>query len=161
MSGTCSPSIVEISTGTREHLEPCLRIARNLPEYFNAEGLQALGYSLVEDALYVASDKDKVGGFATVWHKPEEVAEISWLAVNPTWQGQRVGKALVQQIEKELVARGMRMLVVKTLAEESNYPPFEATRRFYERVGFLLVETVDPYPGWGGDLAAIYVKALR
>lgn len=115
--------------------------------------------SLSTDALYVAVENERVVGFATVGGEKEEV-EITWLAVDPTRQKNGLGRALVRRIEENLVGKGIELLTVKTLAEGANYPPFETTRRFYEKVGFTHVETVDPYPGWNGDPAAIYEKVL-
>jgi hypothetical protein len=50
----------------------------------------------------------------------------------------------------------------KTLDRSSGYRPYEATRAFWERNGFIHVDTIDPLPGWPpGNPAAIYVAALR
>lgn len=147
--------------GGREHIDSCLQIGRSLPEHFNSNSLKEMKHSLLEDTLYVAVEKEEVTGFLIVRNKGKEVVEISWLAVDPARQGGGVGRALVGRIEEDLTVQGVRMLMVKTLAEEANYPPFEATRRFYERAGFLRLETIDPYPGWDGDPAVIYAKALR
>ena len=49
----------------------------------------------------------------------------------------------------------------KTLDSSSGYRPYEATRAFWERNGFVHVDTIDPLPGWEpGNPAAIYVAAL-
>lgn len=56
---------------------------------------------------------------------------------------------------------GVELLEVKTLSAKADYLPYEATRGFYQRTGFLHLETVDPYPGWGPENpGAIYVKVL-
>lgn len=56
---------------------------------------------------------------------------------------------------------GVRCLKVKTLAASAAHPSYERTRHFYERTGFLLLETIHPYPGWDEDSpCAIYVKPL-
>ena len=53
-------------------------------------------------------------------------------------------------------------LEAKTLDRSSGYRPYEATRAFWERNGFIHVDTIDPLPGWPpGNPAAIYVAALR
>ena len=71
------------------------------------------------------------------------------------------GSALLLAIEERLRADGVTLLEVKTLAPTVVYAPYERTRHFYERAGFLLLETVDPYPGWEpGNPCAIYVKIL-
>lgn len=160
MSGISSPSRAEIVVGKSGHVEDCLRIAESLPEYFNEAGLEEVWRSLSSDALYVAVENEHVVGFAAVSEERNERAEIAWLAVDPAHQRNGIGRALVRRIEERLARRGVRLLAVKTLAEEADYPPFEATRRFYERAGFKHVETVDPHPGWAGDPAAVYVKEL-
>jgi hypothetical protein len=51
---------------------------------------------------------------------------------------------------------------VKTLDASAGYPPYEATRAFWERGGFVLVDTIDPLPDWEpGSPAAVYVAAVR
>ncbi|WP_297466921.1 hypothetical protein [Thermococcus sp.] len=49
--------------------------------------------------------------------------------------------------------------MVKTSGDLS-YKPYDETRRFYERRGFVRVALIDPYPEWGEE-ALIYVKCLR
>jgi hypothetical protein len=50
---------------------------------------------------------------------------------------------------------------VKTLDANAGYAPYEATRAFWERCGFVQVDTIDPLPDWQpGSPAAIYVAAL-
>jgi hypothetical protein len=44
----------------------------------------------------------------------------------------------------------------------AGYQPYEATRAFWERRGFVQVDTINPLPGWEpGNPAAIYTAALR
>jgi hypothetical protein len=53
-------------------------------------------------------------------------------------------------------------VLTKTLDRSSGYGPYEATRAFWERNGFIQVNTIDPLPGWQpGNPAAIYVAAIR
>ena len=61
-----------------------------------------------------------------------------------------------------LGADGISVVEAKTLDRSSGYRPYEATRAFWERNGFVHVDTIDPLPGWEpGNPAAIYVAALR
>jgi hypothetical protein len=61
----------------------------------------------------------------------------------------------------ELDARGVRLVEVKTLDRSSGYKPYEATVAFWERCGFVQVDTIDPLPGWQpGNPSAIYIAAL-
>ena len=56
---------------------------------------------------------------------------------------------------------GASVLEVKTLGASSDATNYDGTRRFYERHGFVLLEEIDPFPGWEpGNPCAIYVKAV-
>jgi len=51
---------------------------------------------------------------------------------------------------------------VRRFAAASDYRPYEATRAFWERNGFVQIDSIDPLPGWQpGNPAAIYVAAVR
>lgn len=154
-----SLSKMDILVGDAEHVEVCLLIVESLPEYFNEAGLKEMRRNLLKDTLYVAVEGGCVVGFVTV-NSEDGKAEIIWLAVAPEHQDEGVGRALVSRVKEDLIKNGVKLLTVKTLAEEADYSPFEATRRFYERNGFLHIETISNYPGWDGDPAAVYEKNL-
>ncbi len=57
---------------------------------------------------------------------------------------------------------GVRLLEVKTLDASVPSADYAATRLFYERRGFELLESIDLFPGWEpGNACAIYVKNLE
>lgn len=83
------------------------------------------------------------------------------MAVRPTRRNRCVGSALLDFLVEDLKKTGSRLLQVKTLAVEADYPPYEMTRRFCEKNGFLRLDTVNPYPpGGAGSPCAIYVRSL-
>jgi len=152
---------MEVLRGSEEHIEVCLSIATELGQYFTDEAIATISEDLRKHPLYVALDSDEVVGFANIQAKGTEVAEILWIAVKLARQQGRIGSALIDRIAHDLRAQGIRLLEVKTLSEDVDYPPYEATRRFYENMGFMHLETIDPYPGWEpGSPCAIYVKIL-
>ncbi len=152
---------MEIIRGNEKHLAACLSIAREMPQYFNERGIAMMAEDLKKHRLYVAVDLDEVLGFLTILNKNEQVAEISWMAVKPEHQRQGIGTALIDHVVSELRSKGIKLLVVKTLSEDLDYPPYEITRRFYKKMGFINLETIDPYPEWEpGNPCAIYVKVL-
>ena len=103
----------------------------------------------------------EVVGFVAIKRKNNHVAEISWMAVELEHQRQGIGSALVDRVANDLRSQGIRVLEVKTLAEDVEYSPYEKTRRFYEKMGFIHLETIDPYSEWErGTPCAIYVKIL-
>ncbi len=138
-----------------------MAIAQELPDYFNASGLVLMRQDLQVHQLYLATERDQVFGFATVQQKSRAVAEITWMAVRRECQHRGLGSQLVDRLAGDLRARGVRLLEVKTLAAEADYAPYELTRHFYEKKGFVQLETIDPYPGWEpGNPCAIYLKIL-
>jgi ribosomal protein S18 acetylase RimI-like enzyme len=152
---------MQIKQGDTTHMAACLAIARKLPEYFNDTGMEMMRHDLREHELSMAVDRDQMIGFISVQVKNSQVAEISWIAVLPERQQEGVGTQLIQHTLEELKKRGIRLLEVKTLAPTVEYEPYERTRRFYERRGFVLLDIIDPYPGWEpGNPCAIYLLIL-
>lgn len=139
----------------------CYEIAAGLPLYFSATGLEILQRDLEKHETLVAQGDGVLDGFISLDRKSAHIWEISWLAVRADVQGQNVGSALIESATAHARGEGARVLEVKTLAERDRPSNYDATRRFYERQGFALLEVIDPMPGWDpGNPCAIYVKAL-
>ncbi|MDI6917717.1 MAG: GNAT family N-acetyltransferase [Thermoplasmatales archaeon] len=153
---------MKISKGCdKKHIDACLLIAKELSEYFTENAIQTMRKDMKKHLLYIATDLGEVVGFMTINRKNNHVAEISWAAVELEHQHQGIGSALIDYITHDLKFQGIRLLQVKTLSEDVKYPPYEITRRFYEKMGFIHLETIDPYPKWEqGNPCAIYVKIL-
>jgi GNAT superfamily N-acetyltransferase len=84
------------------------------------------------------------------------------MAVDPARRGQGLGTVLLERMLGELAADDISVVEVKTLDRSAGYEPYEATRAFWQRRGFVHIDTIDPLPGWQpGNPAAIYVAALR
>ena len=120
----------------------------------------AVEKSLLEDELYLVVD-NVVTAFAAVRLKQKAVAELSWMAVSPLRHRQGIGTALLRFMERDLVRRGVRLLLVKTLAPESGYPPYEPTRRFYRKNGFYSWKQLILIPGGDRATVRLYVKMLQ
>jgi ribosomal protein S18 acetylase RimI-like enzyme len=139
-----------------------MEIARALPDSFTETAFPAIARDLDRNLTIVAALDGEVAGFLILGRKSPAVAEILWLAVAPAHQGRGAGSALLALAGDEARADGIELLEVKTLAPDVVSPEYDAARRLYARHGFLLVEVVDPFPGWDpGNPCAIYVKALR
>jgi GNAT superfamily N-acetyltransferase len=157
--------IVPYDRGADAPVEACLAIARALPAYFTADAVDQVGRDLVEHRVFVSEDRrgpaSAVAGFAIVQRRNAAVAELLWIAVHPALQGQGHGSRLLAAMADRLRAGGAALLEVKTLGPAAGYAPYEGTRRFYERHGFIHLNTVQPYPGWDpASPCAIYVKIL-
>ena len=100
-------------------------------------------------------------GYVVVERKVSPVLEILWLAVVPDRHGQGHGAALIEALADQAKRCGIALLEVKTLAATAEWPPYVRTRRFYERRGFMLLDVIDPYPGWRpGNPCALYVRIV-
>jgi ribosomal protein S18 acetylase RimI-like enzyme len=138
------------------------RIVSALPDYFTSDVAGKVRQDAVGNDGWVLTDSGKVAGFALVARRSPGGAEILWMAVSPARRGRGLGTALVEHLFSELAADGVKVVEVKTLDRSADYPPYQATRAFWESRGFVQVDTIDPLPGWPpGNPAAIYVAALR
>jgi len=154
--------MMNVVEGVREDASLCLSIAGSLPQYFTPKGLEAMGRDLAENPFYVAREESgQVLGFASVKRSTEQTAELAWMAVAADHRRQGVGTAILETVCDELRAKGLRLLLVKTLSGRVHYEPYEATRRFYQRAGFIHIDTIDPYPDWGpGSACDVYARML-
>ena len=64
---------------------------------------------------------------------------------------------MLDQLITELAAEAVQLLEVKTLDSSADYQPYAVPNAFYERRGFIQIDTIDLLPGWPpGNPAAIY-----
>jgi len=143
---------------TESERRACLEIARTLPDWFNDAGIKAMERDLKSETTFIAVEKDQVLAFITVKPIKDKALEILWMAVRREFRGRGIGTGLLRFVEMWAKAN-FEVLIVKTSGDLS-YKPYDKTRRFYERRGFVRVALIDPYPEWGEE-ALIYVKCLR
>ena len=113
---------------------------------------------LKSETTFVAVEDNNVFGFITVKPINDKALEILWMAVRREFRGRGIGTEMLRFVEGWAKAN-FEVLVVKTSGDLS-YKPYDETRRFYERRGFVRVALIDPYPEWGEE-ALIYVRCLR
>ena len=137
-------------------------IIRGLPDYFTDDVPAKAEHDAADHEAWVITGPDGVAGFAIAARKSPGGVEILWIAVEAARRGQGHGTRLLGHVLGDLAAAGVSVVEAKTLDGSSGYQPYEATRAFWERNGFVQVDTIDPLPGWQpGNPAAIYVAALR
>ncbi|MFI9488824.1 GNAT family N-acetyltransferase [Promicromonospora sp. NPDC052451] len=85
-------------------------------------------------------------------------AEVHLLAVRRKHHRSGIGRTLLERVEDDLRAQGVRLLSVKTLGPSASDPGFDQTRAFYAACGF---HPVEEFPDlWAGDPCLLMVKAL-
>ncbi|MCZ7571824.1 MAG: GNAT family N-acetyltransferase [Ardenticatenaceae bacterium] len=127
---------VEVRRLDADDYEMALALARELAQWFRPLDQIALAIDLKQHEGLLAEREGALLGFLTYHMVSSSVAELSWLGVRPTCQGQGVGGALLAALEAELRARRVRTLLVSTLDASTDEPVFEGARRFYRRHGF-------------------------
>jgi GNAT superfamily N-acetyltransferase len=122
----------------RDDADACEAIVRGMPDWFGIEeGIaEARGYLETQEGI-VAEEAGRILGFLTFASEFAESAEITWMAVVPDAHRRGVGRALIDVLVDELSRRGVRLLLVKTLADSHPSPEYAATRAFYLAMGFL------------------------
>jgi ribosomal protein S18 acetylase RimI-like enzyme len=152
---------MHVIKGSEAHAEGCMDIAGRLRTHFDDNAMEQMPKDLRSHRLYLVEEDGEVLGFLTIKPGQEGGAEISWMGVRPDLHRKGIGRALVDEAERRLIAGGVERLMVRTLADTVDYEPYEGTRAFYRAVGFVHHETIDPYPEWGpGNPCAVYIKDL-
>ena len=126
------------------------------------EGEIATAMELVEEALengedsgyYFAvleenGDQPSVHGYACYGPTPltQGVYDLYWIVVDPSAQKKGYGRRLLEYVEKDVVVRGGRMLLIETSSQES----YGGTVRFYHRAGYELVARIKNFYRVGDD----------
>lgn len=96
-----------------------------------------------------------VAGFVCYGPTPlaEGAMDLYWLAVHAGDQKQGLGQALLNWVEKAALERKTRLILIET----SSSAPYSATRRFYERMGYVETARVRDFYRLGDD-RIIYCK---
>ncbi len=131
-----------------DDIAECEAILRGLPEWF---GFEAALLQFVDDLArlpgLVAVEGDDVVGFFALHDHSAESSELHILAVHRSRHRQGIGRALLERAEAGLVARGVKLLQVKTLGPSSDDTNYARTRGFYLAMGFLPLEETTAF--WG------------
>jgi ribosomal protein S18 acetylase RimI-like enzyme len=137
-----------------------LDIARKNSHFFNSSGLKTMKEDFKIGFLFGAYDRQELVGFICFKELNEKAVELAWMAVEPEYKGKGVGTSLVNEGLK-LLSKKYYICEMKTLSEIDPDPEYAKTRIFYQKLGFIPLETINPYPGWGkGNPCQIFVKIL-
>jgi coenzyme F420-0:L-glutamate ligase/coenzyme F420-1:gamma-L-glutamate ligase len=123
----------------------------DLPEWF---GLEESNRAYVEEAatLPTFAVEPDLGFLCLKRHTPR-AAEVYVMGVRRDHQRSGIGRALVAEAETWCRANGVRYLQVKTLGPSRPSRGYEATRAFYEALGFVSLEELHGL--WGDDNPAL------
>ncbi|MDP9444346.1 MAG: GNAT family N-acetyltransferase [Actinomycetota bacterium] len=135
-------------------------LLRQLPEWF---GIEEAIVRYVEDArqlpTYLAVEGNVLVGAVLLRRHFPCAAEIQLMLVHPGRQRRGIGRALLQSVEADLAADGVRWLQVKTLGPSKPSRAYATTRAFYEACGFDPLEEIAGL--WVDDPCLIMVKLVE
>lgn len=145
-----------------EDVPAIVAIVQGLPDYFTDDVAEQVETDCASHGGWVVADSGEIAGFAIAKRKSAAGAEISWMAVDRMQRGRGAGTLLLNRVLDDLASAAVSVVEVKTLDPSAGYLPYVATLAFWERRGFVQIDTIDPLPGWQlGNPAAIYVAAIR
>ena len=142
--------VVEISDPA-ERSRIAEAVLLDLPEWF---GIAESTRRYIEDAATLptfAVEPDL--GFLTLKQHTPRAAEVYVMGVRREQHRRGIGRALVAAAERRCRAQGIRYLQVKTLGPSRPDSGYDATRAFYEAVGFVALEELHGL--WSHDNPAL------
>lgn len=107
--------------------------------------------------VLLAERKEDVVGFLLYGKDPLSVSsfDILWIAVEPSQHGQGIGRMLLEEAERRIVAAGGTQVVLQTL----EHPEEPALHAFYEHCGYTRMAVLEDYYG-PGENQVLYRKVL-
>ena len=113
------------------------------------------GYLIV--VLEVGKEHPPVKGYACYGPTPltQGAYDLYWIVTDPAVQGKGFGRRLLEYVEKDIVKRGGRMLLIETSSQES----YGTTIRFYKRNGYERVARIKDFYRIGDD-KLVFLKEL-
>lgn len=121
---------------TLEDKTAVLKVAKSLPQFFTQKAVEFISADFHSQKGFVYRLNDKVVGFI-MYFSNQGIAEIGWMGVKPEFQGKKIGTELLMYLKSELIKNKCSSLIVKTLDESVDYKPYEQTRAFYMKNGFI------------------------
>ncbi len=99
-----------------------------------------------------------VKGYACYGPTPltQGVYDLYWIVVDPANQGKGFGKFLIEHVERDVVKRGGRMILIETSSQEA----YGTTTRFYGRAGYERVARIKNFYRIGDD-KLVFSKELK
>lgn len=118
------------------------QIMHALPEWFSPpEDIEKKAVLHRDYPFFAAITEDgAAAGFLALKIHNQYTADIYVIGVLKEYRHQHLGHRLVATALDYLKEHGFVYLTVKTLDESANYPPYDSTRAFYYKEGFLPLE---------------------
>jgi ribosomal protein S18 acetylase RimI-like enzyme len=138
--------IDEIVVSSQKFNQEEIAVALELVDEVLEKGEKS-GYIIA--VLEVGKEHAAVQGYVCYGPTPltQGVYDLYWIVTDPAVQGKGFGRSLIEYVERDVVKRGGRMLLIETSSQETYGP----TIRFYKRAGYELVARIKNFYRIGDD----------
>ncbi len=100
-------------------------------------------------------DNDKAIGFVALKIHNEYTIDIFNLGILEQYHKQGIGTNLILEIEKYSKKNNYKFITVKTLDSSARYEPYERTRKFYFKNGFIPLEVFTTF--WNEENPCLFL----
>ncbi|EKE06998.1 MAG: GCN5-related N-acetyltransferase [uncultured bacterium] len=126
---------MKITKATKNDKKEALKIANDLKDWFNKEGLKNMKIDFELNSVVVAKEDKQVLGFLCYTSYCGKML-LMWMGIKKEKQRKGIGQQLLKWLENESKKLGFTSIEVETLPDEDDYEPYERTRSFYYKNGF-------------------------
>ena len=138
------PALVRLLSRVQEFDDVDIAIALELLGVY-------LSNSTQKDYIFrvAITEQNLMAGFICYGPTPltEGTYDLYWIAVDPAYAGQGIGTQLIEQMEYDLIAHHVRLVIIET----SSARKYILTRQFYLKNGYFLAEVIPDFYRWGED----------
>jgi len=133
-----------------------LAIMHSLPQWFSPpEDIDRKAVLYRDFPFFAAYDGARAVGFLALKLHNEYTGDVHSIGVLEEYHRHGIGAQLLAMAEEYLRERNYRYLTVKTLDASADYEPYERTRKFYFKQGFVPLEVFTHY--WDEDNPCLFL----
>lgn len=148
--------VIKEITQADEKTKITKEIMHALPEWFSPpEDIENKSRIHRSFPFFAAYDNDEVLGFITLKKHNEYTAEIYKIGVLKPYHGKSYGSQLMHKALDYCRIHNIQYLTVKTLDESADYEPYNKTRDFYQKNGFIPLEVLRDY--WNEENPCLFM----
>jgi uncharacterized SAM-binding protein YcdF (DUF218 family)/GNAT superfamily N-acetyltransferase len=137
-----------------------LKVMHSLPAWFSPpEDIEKKAVTHRAYPFFAVYDDDKPIGFIALKIHNEYTVDIFNVGILEQYHRQGIGRRLLHAAEQYCVDKGYLYFTVKTLDASAEYEPYERTRVFYQKMGFIPLEVFTTF--WNEENPCLFlVKRL-
>jgi GNAT superfamily N-acetyltransferase len=132
------------------------KIMHSLPAWFSPpEDIERKAVIHREYPFFTAYDDDAPIGFVALKIHNQYSADIFNIGVLEPYHRKGIGRCLLAAAERCCVDNGYLYLTVKTLDSSAEYEPYERTRKFYQKMGFISLDIFNTF--WNEENPCLFM----